>query len=77
MQNKNANILIIVLITVLAFFLIGSFGGNMMGYGGYRGMMCDFYGGYGMGAFGWFFMILIVIAVILLIIWLIKQIQNK
>src|SRR3989344_4253021 len=36
----------------------------------------DVYIGYGMGAFGWIFMILIVVALVLLIMWLIKQLQN-
>jgi len=34
-------------------------------------------GMWGMGIFGWLFMILIIIALILLIIWLIKQIQRN
>ena len=79
MKNNNDKTWIIVFIAVLAFFLIGSFGGNMMGFGnnGFCGMMGGFYGSNGMNAFSWFFMILIIIAIILLIIWLIKQIQNK
>jgi uncharacterized membrane protein len=46
------------------------FGHHMMGGVVGTGM-------WGMGIFGWIFMILIIVALILLIIWLIKQIQKK
>jgi len=47
------------------------FGHHMMGNVVYGTGM------WGMGIFGWLFMILIIIALVLLIIWLIKQIQKK
>ena len=34
------------------------------------------YGVFGIGFFGWFFMLLIAVALVLLIVWLIKQIQR-
>ena len=53
---------------------INTGGNNMMGnYFGYG----TGYGMFGMGLFGWIFMLLILVALVLLIIWLIKQIQKK
>jgi uncharacterized membrane protein len=43
---------------------------------GHHGMMGGFYGGYGMGFFGWIIPLLGIAVLILLIIWLIKQIQK-
>jgi uncharacterized membrane protein len=42
----------------------------------HHGMMSGFYGMWGIGVFGWLFMILILVALILFIVWLIKQIQE-
>jgi hypothetical protein len=72
---KDDNTLIIVIVIIFAVFLVGGFG--MMGFPFGMGMMSGFYGGFGMGFFGWLFMILVVVALGLLIIWLIKQIQKK
>jgi len=47
------------------------FGHHMMGNVVYGTGM------WGMGIFGWLFMILIIVALVLLIIWFIKQIQKK
>lgn len=38
-------------------------------------MMGDY--GYGMGIFGWVFMLLFFVALVLLIIWLLKQVQEN
>lgn len=45
----------------------------------HSGMMSGFYGTgiWGMGLFGWLFMILILIALILLIVWLVRQLQDS
>ena len=47
--------------------------------GGRGDMMGNFfgYGMFGMGFFGWIFMLLVIVALILLIVWLIKQIQKR
>ncbi len=67
------------LVLVLVFFGLGLvsahtgddyYGHHMMGNVVGTGM-------WGMGIFGWLFMILIIVALILLIIWLLKQIQKK
>lgn len=49
-----------------------NFGGNDMMNGYYSG-----YGIFGMGFFGWVFMLLAIAALVLFIIWLYKQIQKK
>ncbi len=41
----------------------------------HHGMMGGFYG-WGMGFFGWIFMVLIIVVLVLFIIWLVKQIQE-
>lgn len=42
------------------------------------GMMSGFYGGmYGMGLFGWTFMVLIIVALVLFIVWLVQQLQEQ
>lgn len=41
-------------------------------------MMGGFYSGiFGMGFFGWIFMLLVVVALVLFIVWLVKQLQEK
>ncbi len=68
-----------IILTILVFFLLVSFVsangsddfcGQMMGSVFGTGM-------WGMGLFGWLFMILIIVGMVLLIIWLTKQIQKK
>jgi len=75
---KNENIILTIVLIILAIFLLLGVFPNMMGYGGYGGMMPFYYQMYSsMWLFGWLFMILSIIALVLLIFWLIKQLQSK
>lgn len=75
-MNKENNTALIVIVAVLLFVVMSSFG--MMGFGRYGGygMMGGYYGGFGgMWLFGWLFMGLVFIALILAILWLVRQIS--
>ena len=80
MEKNNNAVWIIVLISILAFFLfIMPFSGGR--WGGFCGMMGNYYGsnyGWGMmNGFGSIFMPLVFIAIILVIVWLVKQLQPQ
>lgn len=68
-----------IILMILGFFLLTSFVSADVGNGFCGQMMGNALGTgmWGIGIFGWLFMILIIIALILLIIWLIKQVQKK
>ena len=72
-MNRENNTALIVIVVILLFVGMGSFG--MMGLGGY-GMMGRYYGGFGgMWLFGGLFMGLVFIALILAVIWLVRQLN--
>jgi uncharacterized membrane protein len=66
---------------VSVVFLLLSFMSPVLAHAGdgdydHHGMMSGSYAWFGMGFFGWTFMILIVVALVLFIVWLVKQIQE-
>jgi len=68
MKKDSNNFAVWILIAVIVFFTLGSFGGmgNMMGIYGYNFMWF----------FGWLFMTLVFVALVLLIIWLYNQVTK-
>ena len=70
-NNQNNTWIIVIIATIILFFLFSGFG--MMGFGSMMGN----YSFSGMWIFGFLFMSLILIALFLFIIWLIKQLQTS
>ena len=73
-DNNQWILIIVVICAVFLLSLFGFTGTDRYGMmGGYYGNMM---GSFGMGLFGWFFMLLIALALILFIVWLMQQIQE-
>ncbi len=75
---KNNDQWIWIVIAICAILLINFFGFSRMGrYGMRGGFYSNIIGGFGMGFFGWIFMLLIIVALVLLIVWLAGQIKES
>jgi uncharacterized membrane protein len=73
-MSKIISLFIIVI--SLGIGLVSAHGESEVNYDGHHGMMSGFYGMYGMGVFGWIFMLLVFIALVLFIVWLVRQLQE-
>lgn len=82
MKTKNKSILALVMFSVMFVLNIASpvlahAGEDDYGHHGMMGDCCEnIMSGFGMGFFGWIFMILVIVALVLFIVWLIKQMQK-
>ena len=74
-ENNNTIWIGVIIVTLVFFLFVMPFGGGR--WGGFCGIMGNYYGLGMMSGFGWIFMLLVFIALILLIVWLVKQLQTK
>ena len=72
-QNKMKKISLALITGFLISFVSAHTGDDLSAH---HDMMGWSSWGFGMGLFGWTFMILVVVALVLLIVWLAKQIQE-